>query len=146
MESRGIEIVPLVCGLEIHLPRRDLGDAKKAGWLLVAFGAFLSLFMILWIGAPVSWGIDLINRGGPWWFGAMFIGFGCLGLGGLFFAVKLIALGVVVLRNNTRCVLRVTSQEIIDEERFGWFRHRTKVRKTQRKTAFRFTTCICRQF
>lgn len=132
MEETNFRIEPIGDGIEIHLPRRNLEGIAKVGWLLIGFGLFGTIFMAFWIGTPISWGIDMIvNQGGPKWFGALFIGFGCLGLGGLYIAIKAIAFGVVVLRNRTRCSVRVERNRVVGKERFGWFNHKTRVKRDQ---------------
>ena len=129
MEYPGIKIEPNGSGIEILLPVRDIGNAKNAGFLAIAFGIFVSVFMAFWTGTPISWGVQLINQGGPVWFGALFMAFGCLGLGGLFFALKLIVFGTVVLRNKTRCSVMVEPNLIVSKEIFGWFSHKHKVNR-----------------
>ena len=46
------------------LPSRELGPLRKFGWIAVAAGTFVFLFMVSWIGMPLSMGVELIMDGG----------------------------------------------------------------------------------
>ena len=125
MDQNGIEIEPTAGGVSIHLPFRQLGSGRKIGWVPLAFGVFVSLFMLAWIGIPMSWGIDLLMQGQL--FGLLFIGFCCLGFSGLFFAAKVVTLGISILIDRTRSTVEVTDTQIVNRERFGWFSHKLEV-------------------
>ena len=120
-----IEAEPTRYGQRIQLPDRDFGEASVFGWALVAFGAVGVLFMLGWIGFPVTMGIGLVLQGQ--WFGCLIIGFGMLGMSGLFMSLKLLTAGIAIVRNRVGCEIQITNDKLISRERFGWFSHRTKV-------------------
>ncbi|QEG22606.1 hypothetical protein [Mariniblastus fucicola] len=134
MEESGIEITPLGDGVEICLPCRLLGGVARAGWFVIAFGAMATLFMISWISVPVGWGINVVWQGNI--FGLLLVGFGCFGLVGLYGTAKLLALGMAIVHNRTRCVVTVGPKRIVSCERFGWFSFKTKINRGDVKQLF----------
>jgi hypothetical protein len=120
-----LDIQPTSYGQRIALPNRDLGDATIFGWVVVLFGVIGGLFMLTWIGGPVAIGIGMLLQGE--WFGCLFIGFGMLGLSGLFVSLKILAAGIAIVRNLLGCEIRITDSQIISREKFGWFSHKIKI-------------------
>ena len=129
MHESEIEVVPNGEGVTIHLPQRELGGFKKAGWLIVGISSIGTLFMIFWISMPVSWGVDLLRQGQM--FGWLFVAFGSLGLGGLYASAKFLALGISVLRDKTRCSVTVSDKRIVSQEKFGWFGWKQKIKRSE---------------
>ena len=108
-----------------YLPNRKLGAAKKAGWLILLAAFVGTLLMVSWIAMPVGWGISIMMKGEM--LGALFIAFGCLGLGGLYGVAKLMALGIAVLKDRTRCSISVEEKRMLCREHFGWFSHKRSI-------------------
>jgi len=125
MDESEIDIEPIGDGVRIHLPNRKLGGAKKVGWAILVMALLITLFMISWIAMPVGWGIGIMMKGEM--LGALFIAFGCLGLGGLYAAAKFIALGVAVLKDRTRCSVSIEENRLLCREHFGWFSYKRKI-------------------
>ena len=96
------------------LPKRNLGDARKFGWLPIGFGLFITLFMIFWMSGPISGGLH--GHGGIRWFELIF---GLLGLPGLAAGLGLIALGIVILANASHSEIIVEEGFICAVERIG---------------------------
>jgi len=134
MDESEIDIESVGDGIAIHLPDRKLGDAKKAGWVIVGMAAVGMLFMLCWILTPVSMGVGLIRKGEM--FGWLFVAFGSLGLGGLYAAGKFLSLGVAVLRDKTRCTITVTDEKIVAREKFGWFSYKRQMDREEIEQLF----------
>lgn len=134
MTKPAIDIEPTGDGVSIRLPFRDLDGARKAGWIAIGFGGFATLFMIAWITGPVSIGIGLVRQGDM--FGAAIIAFGCLGLLGLLATAKIVAFGYALLRNQIRCTVYMDEKHIVNREQFGWFSHKTKLKRDSVKNLF----------
>lgn len=134
MTNSNVEIEPLGDGIAIHLPYRQLGSAKRIGWLPLAFGVFVSLFMIGWIATPVFWGIEILKKGEV--FGWLFIGFGSIGLIGLYHTMKILAAGISILNNQMRCTVTVNESQIVNREKFGWFSHKYKFKRSDIEQLF----------
>ncbi len=124
MNVTDFDIQPTSYGQRIELPDRDLGDATVFGWVVIAFGAIITLFMMGWIGGPAAIGIGMVLQGE--WFGWLIAGFGLLGLSGLFVGLKILAAGIAIVRNRFGCEIRITDSTIISREKFGWFHHDIK--------------------
>ena len=60
------------------LPRRNLGKMRRLGWVPIAFGLFVTVFMFFWMWGPIASGLRSTGVGR--WLG---IGFGLLGLPGV---------------------------------------------------------------
>lgn len=120
-----IEAEPTSYGQRIELPNRELGEASVWGWIVVAFGLVIVLFMLTWIAGPATIGIGLVLDGQ--WFGWLVFAFGMLGLGGLLMGAKILAAGAAILQDRIGCEVRITDKELISREKFGWFSHSTKV-------------------
>ncbi|MDB2686016.1 hypothetical protein N9Y42_02290 [Mariniblastus sp.] len=129
-----IEAEPASFGQQIKLPNRDLGDATIFGWVLILTGGVGVLFMLGWISGPATMGINLILQ--KQWFGWLVIAFGMLGLGGLFFALKILAAGIAIVRNRIGCEIRITNRHVVSREIFGWFSHSIKVERKKIESLF----------
>jgi len=97
------------------LPKRNLGAAQKFGWLPIAFGLFVTVFMFFWMSGPISGGLHSSGIGR--WLG---IGFGLLGLPGLAIGLGLIALGIIILTNLSHSEIVVGEGVIIAIEQIGF--------------------------
>jgi len=128
MITASIEVEPLGDGVTINLPCRKLGTARRIGWLPIGFGIFLCFFMITWIATPMIMGIGVLRQGQM--FGWLIIGFGCIGLVGLFHAIRIFVLGISILRDRTRCTVTVEDSKIVNREKFGWFSHKFKFKRS----------------
>ncbi len=134
MPDSEFDIEPTGDGIVIHLPFRKLDGAYKLGWIVIAFATFMTLFMAAWIATPVAWGVALLRQGEM--FGTLFIAFGCFGFGGLFFALKVMAFGVALVRNRIRCSVIVDGDRVVNHERFGWFGLKTRIERSKVETLF----------
>lgn len=108
------------------LPRRNLGSAKKVGWVPFGIGVFIVIFMIGWMSGPIGSGLH--EQGVGRW---LSIGFGLLGLPGLAFGLAAVALGVVILTNGSHAEIAVGDGVICAIERIGGFPVRRKRFVTQ---------------
>ena len=97
------------------LPRRNLGNARKGGWVPVGIGLFITIFMIFWMSGPIASGLH--DHGAGRWIG---VGFGLLGLPGLLVGIAVIALGVVILTNASHSEIVVGDGMIRAIERVGF--------------------------
>ncbi len=96
------------------LPKRNLGAARKMGWVPIGFGVFVTIFMIFWMSGPISSGVR--GQGVGQW---LSIGFGLLGLPGLVVGLGLIGLGIAILTNIAHSEIVVGEGLICAIERIG---------------------------
>ena len=129
MADSEIDIEPIGNGIKIQLPNRTLGSAKKVGWLILLLSVMVTLFMIGWIAVPASMGVGMLVKGDM--SGALFLVFGCVGLGGLYTAAKMMSLAIAVLRDRTRSSVSIDGKRILCREHFGWFSHRRKIKRDE---------------
>ncbi len=123
-EIHSYTVEPLISGMRYLLPKRDLGDARKFGWVLTGLGGFITLFMCFWMAGPTIGGIGMLRDGE--WFGLLLIGFGCLGLFGLVPGVGMLVGGIAVLNNATQCIVELRDGRLWSIEKFGPLRWRRK--------------------
>jgi len=107
------------------LPNRELGDFVKYGWVCSAFGLIAILFMTAWIATPLSWGVDLIRQ--KMMFGWFFILFAAPGLGGLFYGIRFLILGIKIKNNRSRLELAIRNNKLVSTEKLGWLDWSRKV-------------------
>lgn len=108
------------------LPFRDLKEFTQYGWFVLAFGVIAVLFMTAWVAAPLYFGVTLVAQGQ--WFGTLMIGFSMLGIGMLIFGARILVLGRLILKNQTRSVVQIYKGKLISIEKLGWFDWRRKVK------------------
>lgn len=96
------------------LPKRNLGAARKLGWIPIGIGVVVTIFMLAWMGGPIASGLHSSGLGK--WLG---IGFGLLGLPGLALGLGLIALGVTILTNSSHSEIVVGDGLICTIDRIG---------------------------
>ncbi len=113
-----------VGGVRYVLPRREFGKARHVGWFLAGMGFLGTLFMIGWMYMPVMEGLKMVNKQEGMGFGL--IGFGLLGLFGLVPAAGILAIGLAVVANRTRCVVEIRDGKLFSTERLLFFRWRRK--------------------
>lgn len=103
-------------GVRYRLPRRRLGRARHLGWIVVAVGLVMTMFMIGWMSGPIMMGIKDLQKGaGDGWFA---IGFSCFGLLGLVPALGIFMGGFAIVCNRTRCEIEVRRGRVTVKERF----------------------------
>ena len=134
MSTVHLEAEPTGYGQRIRLPNRDLGGMTVLGWVLVVFGSIGALFMLGWTAGPAAIGIGFIFKGE--WIGYVVLAFGMLGLGGLFVALKFLAAGIAIVRNRLGCEIRITNDQVISREQFGWFSQSFKVDRKKIESLF----------
>ena len=110
----------------IILPPRKLGELRQLAWSSLAFGCFMMLFMAVWIGTPVSWGLELLQKGER--FGLIVVVFGVSGLGGLRISLLMVAGSISALRDTTACTLELRAKKLVCIEKFGLVKWKRKVR------------------
>lgn len=123
-------------GERFILPLRQLGDATKYGWVAVGFGIFTTLFMVGWIGGPLSIGVGMLVQGKL--FGFLLVAFSFLGIIGLKLAILLTVGGWAVVRDRSRSVVEIKGEKLIVHEKFYWLTHRRKC-KLNRIEQLKFT-------
>lgn len=99
------------------LPKRDLGVARKAGWVPIVMGVLITIFMLFWMSGPISGGLRSAGTGR--WIGIVF---GLSGLPGLVAGVGLIVLGVAILNNGSHTEIVVGDGLIRLIDRIGFLR------------------------
>lgn len=111
------------------LPKRSLGKLRRLGWVPIAFGLFMTVFMFFWMWGPIS--SSLGQQGVGRWLG---IGFGLLGLPGLAIGIGIMALGVAILANASHTEILLGGGSVCAVERFGWLslRRRRPIRDVKR--------------
>lgn len=109
-------------GMLYRLPKRDLGAARRAGWVLVAFGAVVTGFMVFWMWGPIE---GALRGDGPiHWF---FLIFGLLGLPGLGVGLIMMGVGLAIAMDALRSDVLIGREELVAVEWFGpapWRRKR----------------------
>ncbi len=96
------------------LPKRDLGAARKFGWIPAVAGLFITGFMFFWMRGAMS---DCFSAHGfGFWFGIVF---GLMGLPGLAAGLGFLALGVVILTNASHTEIVVGDGTLCAIERIG---------------------------
>lgn len=114
----------------IELPQRNLGQERVTiGWIMTGFGFFITAFLLVWTLGMTIPGLVVVAQGD--WFGIPFVIIGLFGLFGLVQAQKLLAGGITVLRNRTRCSIEITPDRILSTEHLMWTRFRRKTPVTQ---------------
>ena len=129
-----IQIESFPGGDRFVLPYRRVAFARLAGWGLIGFGAFVTLFMVGWMWMPVSEGIEMLGKGEK--FGIFLLLFGATGLIGLAVSLAMIVAGIAFLQNKTRTIVEIVDGRIICREKFGWASFKRKC-KLQRILQFR---------
>ncbi len=112
-----IQLTQLADGVRYVLPRRQLGSARYAGIVLIAFGFSATGFMIAWMSGAVGTGPS--GDDPMRWFE---IGFALMGLPGLLVGLALILVGLIVLLNLTNSEIELRAGKLCAIERFGPFR------------------------
>jgi len=115
-----IEFKPTRRGMLLRLPRRSLGKAKHFGWLPVAFSLFpigfatswlTNLFPMMFQGAPAGMaGVDVFLAA-----------FTAIGLVPLWFGLKIFALGIAILCDQTYASVEINKENLISYESFFGF-------------------------
>ncbi len=96
------------------LPRRNLGKMRRLGWVPIAFGLFVTVFMFFWMWGPIASGLRSTGVGR--WLG---IGFGLLGLPGVAAGFGFLGAGLAILGNGTHSEVSVGNGRICAIERMG---------------------------
>jgi len=113
-------------GMLLQLPPRSLGKAKRFGWLPVMFSLFP-------IGFAASWLTNLfpmIFKGPPAGMGGVdifLVAFTAIGLVPLWFGLKVFALGIAILLDQTYTSVEITKENLISYESFFGFSFKRKV-------------------
>jgi hypothetical protein len=93
-----------------EFPTRDLRSLKGFGWVGIGIGLFGVLFIALWMGIPMWWGVQALMGGQ--WFGLLFIAFAAFGLAGMRYAIQFLCGGLAILRNQTRCTVELSAKHL----------------------------------
>lgn len=123
--DQSIQTLPLPNGVRYVLPMRDLSDHRTAGWVLTGTGVIATLFMLAWMAAPAWWGVQIIQEGSL--FGLALIAFALLGLGGLRYALMLLAGGLTILQNRSQAIVELRRGKLYAGEQLlmlRWVRKR----------------------
>ncbi len=103
-------------GTRYRMPRRTLPKVRDAGWIVMAFGLFVTLFMVAWMSGPLLSGIKAWNRDPGM---ALFsIAFGCAGIFGLVPGLGMLIGGLAIVTNRTRCDIDIRNGKITVKDRF----------------------------
>jgi hypothetical protein len=97
------------------LPARNLGAARKIGWIPFGFGVVVATFMAFWMHGAMAGCLG--DHGPVRWIG---IFFGLTGLPGLAVGVGLMALGLAILTDAARSEIVVGEGMICAIERIWW--------------------------
>ena len=73
-------------GTRFCLPPRKLENARKIGWGVLVFGAFVAIFMVYWMTVPISGGLSMLQEQKAFGWGLIIV-FGLVGMGGLLLAL-----------------------------------------------------------
>jgi hypothetical protein len=114
LEAAGVRVTEEPRRISFVLPRRSLGPERKAAWILAAFGGFITVFMLFWMGGPISQGLRQ-----PGGFGIAMILFGLLGLPGLAVGAGLMLLGAAIAMNLGHSEIVLTPDRLRSFEVFG---------------------------
>jgi hypothetical protein len=107
-----------------ELPRRELGEIAKFGWLLVAICAIGSLFLLVWSAVWLLVGISFVVDGHIWGLGVAAISL--IGLAGLLYLLRFGMLGWYLVRSKTSCRVKVGPKFLFSNEPLGLFTWRRK--------------------
>ena len=120
-----IEFKPTRRGTSLKLPYRKLGKAKIIGWLPVAFSLLPILFGLNWLfsifplmfpGPAAGVAVDIFM-----------VAFAAIGLAPLWFGLKILTLGIAILRDQTYTNVVVTNKNLICYESFYGFSFKRKI-------------------
>ena len=117
-------------GVWYVLPVRADPALKKLGGGLLAGGTLMTAFMVFWMWGPVSEGIGLLLQGEL--FGVLPLGFGLLGLIGLFFALGILALGAGLIAGRTHSCIGLMDdgiryREVVGPLHWTWKRRASEI-------------------
>lgn len=118
MVDQGIQVDRSLNSATILMPTRDLEKGRKLGWFFVGFAAIGIAFMCFWISSPLLSGVDMVQKGEPFGFGLIF--FALLGLPGIVISVMILSIGLSIIKNQTRGVIKICDHQLVYQERFGW--------------------------
>lgn len=109
----------------LTLPRRVLGETKKIGWLPLVLGLFPLLFGFSWCSSI----FEMFQVGGAQagFIRIFLIGFAAVGLVPMWFGLKIFALGIAILRDQTYASIEVTDKNLICYESFYGFSFKRKI-------------------
>ena len=120
-----IEFKPTRRGTSLKLPYRKLGKAKIIGWLPVAFSLLPILFGLNWLssifplmfpGPAAGVAVDIFM-----------VAFAAIGLAPLWFGLKILALGIAILRDRTYTRVEITKENLVCYESFFGFSFKRKI-------------------
>lgn len=120
-----IEFQPTRRGMSLKLPPRKLGKAKIIGWLPVAFSLLPILFGLNWVASIFP--LVFQGPGAGLAFEIFMIALGGTGLVPLWFGLKILVLGIAILRDQTYSRLEVTNENLICYESFYGFSFKRKI-------------------
>ena len=121
-----IEFQPTHRGTLLSLPRRSLGKARIFGWLPIAFSLFPILFAVTWIASifPMMFQRAPVGMGGV---NIFLVAFSAAGLVPMWFGLKILALGIAILMDQTHTSVEVTNENLICYESFYGFSFKRKI-------------------
>lgn len=112
----------------ITLPKRNIKEIAKFGWIAIGFGGLAAFFSIAWCLIPLSMALGALKGGQP--IVAIFpIIFATFGLPGLYFALKVLTVGIGVVRNDTWTSIAISPHRIVIQEHFWKFSWKRKFKE-----------------
>ena len=120
-----IEFKPTRRGTSLKLPYRKLGKAKIIGWLPDALRLMPRLFRQNWLssifplmfpGPAAGVAVDIFM-----------VAFAAIGLAPLWFGLKILALGIAILRDRTHTRVEITKENLVCNESFFGFSFKRKI-------------------
>jgi hypothetical protein len=121
-----VRVAVLPEGVRYVLPRRELGQGRKVGWVVLVVGLVITGFMVFWMVGPLIAGIRMLLDGEL--FGWVLIGFSLLGTMGLVVGLGILCAGVAIVTNATHSEVELRHGKLRAVERFGWARWTRKRR------------------
>ena len=115
---------PTSDGTGWELPRRELGEFGKFGWLMIAVCAVGFLFLLIWSAVWLMVGIGFVVDGKLWGLGIAAIGL--IGVVAMFYLARLGMLGWYLVQSKTSCHVEVGSKFLFSNEPLGFFTWRRK--------------------
>lgn len=112
----------------ITLPKRDIKEIAKWGWIGIVFGSFSLLFGVAWVSMPLMMAFNALKQGGLIFpiFPIVFVSFS---LPIFYFAAKALAIGIGVLKNDTWTSISISPHRFVITEHFWKLTWKRKFKK-----------------
>ena len=117
----------------MKLPKRELGEMCKFGWLVIGAGVVGAIFMFVWISLPLSGAVNAFAKK-EWLFGLGLTAFASFGIAGLNYVKNILIAGYGIIRDRTSVSIVWKNEKLAVIEHLSGFkwRRRCKLKKIGR--------------